>query len=152
MTTRFHKVALACLIWGSAGMAAWAQMPDGAGKDVTVKLCGNCHDVEVVKQYHLEKSGWTDTISQMVEKGLEATDDQLNTILTYLVKNFGPPINLNKATASELETQLEITTKEAAAIVKYRGEKGPFKELDDLKKVPDLDFKKIEAKKDRLAF
>jgi competence protein ComEA len=152
MTTRFNKVALACLIWGFAGAAAWAQIPDGPGKDVTVQLCGNCHEVDVVKQYHQEKSAWADTISQMVEKGLVATDDQLNTILEYLVKNFGPPINVNKATASDLERQLEITAKEAAAIVQYRGEKGSFKEIDDLKKVPDLDFKKIEAKKDRLVF
>jgi competence protein ComEA len=156
MTTRFSKVALVCLIWGSFGAAAWAQMPDGPGKDVTAKVCGNCHDVEVVKQYHLGKDGWTDTLSKMIERGAEGTDDQFNTVLDYLVKNFGPntpnPINVNKATAGEIETQLEITAKEAAAIVKYRGDKGSFKDVDDLKKVPDLDFKKIEAKKDRLVF
>jgi competence ComEA-like helix-hairpin-helix protein len=156
MTTRFRKVAIACLIWGSFGSVALAQMPDGAGRDVAVKLCGNCHDAEVVKQYHLGKDGWTDTISKMIEKGAEGTDEQFNTVLDYLVKNFGPnasnPINVNKATAGEFETQLEITAKEAAAIVKYRSEKGSFKEIDDLKKVPDLDFKKIEAKKDRLVF
>jgi competence protein ComEA len=156
MTTRFSKVALVCLIWGSFGAAAWAQMPDGPGKDVTAKVCGNCHDVEVVKQYHLGKDGWTDTLSKMIERGAEGTDDQFNTVLDYLVKNFGPntpnPINVNKATAGEIETQLEVTAKEAAAIVKYRGDKGSFKEIDDLKKVPDLDFKKIEAKKDRLVF
>ena len=45
-----------------------------------------------------------------------------------------------------------ISAKEAAAIVQYRTEKGSFKEIADLKKVPDLDFQKIEAKKDRLAF
>ena len=85
----------------------------------------------------------------------QGTDAQFNAILTYLVKNFGPEvskININKAPAKDLETQLEITAKEAEAIVKYRDEKGAFKEVDDLKKVPDLDFKKIEAKKDRLAF
>ena len=156
MTTPFRKAALACLIWGSFCAVAWAQIPDGAGKDVTVNLCGNCHDVEVVKQYHLGKDGWTDIISKMIEKGAEGTDEELNTVLGYLVKNFGPntpnPINVNKATAGEMETQLEITAKEAAAIVKYRGEKGSFKEIDDLRKVPDLDFKKIEAKKDRLVF
>jgi competence protein ComEA len=157
MTTgsSFGKVALACLVWGAFG-AAWAQMPDGPGKDVVVRLCGNCHDVEVVKQYHLAKDGWTETISKMIEKGAEGTDEELSTVLNYLVKNFGPnisnPINVNKATAGEMETQLEITAKEAAAIVKYRGEKGSFKEIDDLKKVPDLDFKKIEAKKDRVIF
>jgi DNA uptake protein ComE-like DNA-binding protein len=36
--------------------------------------------------------------------------------------------------------------------VKYRTDKGSFKTLEDLKKVPDLDFKKMEAQKDRLVF
>jgi competence protein ComEA len=45
-----------------------------------------------------------------------------------------------------------LRAKESAAIVKYRTENGPFKSTDDLKKVPDLDFRKIETKKNRLAF
>ena len=45
---------------------------------------------------------------------------------------------------------VQVCGKEAEAIVKYQ-ENGAFKIVDDLKKVPDLDFKKIEAKKDRLA-
>jgi competence protein ComEA len=149
------KVAFACLLWISAASTAWAQMPDGPGKDVAVKVCGYCHDVEVVKQYHMRKDGWTETISKMIEQGAQGTDEEFNTVLDYLVKNFGPspaPVNVNKATASELETQLEITTKEAASIVKYRGDKGSFKQIDDLKNVPDLDFRKIESKKDRLVF
>ena len=44
-----------------------------------------------------------------------------------------------------------LTEKEAAAIVKQR-EKVPFKAIEDLKKVPDLDYKKIEAQKDRIEF
>jgi competence protein ComEA len=47
---------------------------------------------------------------------------------------------------------LGLSGKEAAAIVKYRTDKGSFKTVEDLKKVPDLDFKKIEAQKDRLVF
>jgi competence ComEA-like helix-hairpin-helix protein len=46
---------------------------------------------------------------------------------------------------------VQVCGKEAEAIAKYRKENGAFKIVDDLKKVPGLDFKKIEAKKDRLA-
>ena len=63
-----------------------------------------------------------------------------------------PAVNVNKASAADLESGLALTAKEAAAIVKYRTDKGAFKAVDDLKKVPDLDFKKIEAQKDRLVF
>jgi len=150
-------ILLACALLVPAG-AAWAQLPDGPGKDITVKICGNCHNAEVVAGYHMASEGWTNTISQMIDQGAEGSEAQFNAILAYLVKNFGPagpataPINVNKAVAKDLETGLEITSNEAAAIVKYRQEKGAFKEIADLKKVPDLDYKKIEAKKDRLTF
>jgi len=37
-------------------------------------------------------------------------------------------------------------------VVQYRTDKGAFKTLDDLKNVPGLDYKKIEAKKSRIVF
>ena len=40
----------------------------------------------------------------------------------------------------------------AAAIVKYRSEKGSFRSTEDLKKVPGLSEKKVEEKKDLLIF
>jgi competence protein ComEA len=154
--TRFHRLALALPLVFSAA-AAQAQLPDGPGKETTAAICGNCHGLDVVTGYHLDKQGWTEIISKMIDQGAQGTPDQFNSILAYLVKNFGAApaagsINVNKAAAKELETQLEITTKEADAIVKYRGEKGSFKTLADLKSVPDLDYKKIEAKKDRIVF
>lgn len=155
-TCTIARVSLCGLLLLAAGGSAWAQLPDGPGKEVLQQVCGHCHDAAVVAGYHLGKDGWTDTISKMIDQGAEGTDAQFNAILTYLVKNFGPEtatkVNINKAPAKDLETQLEITPKEADAIVKYRDQNGAFKEIDDLKKVPDLDFKKIEAKKDRLAF
>jgi competence ComEA-like helix-hairpin-helix protein len=156
MTIRLSKLAPTCILWILAGAPACAQLPDAPGKDVTVKVCGNCHDIDVIAGYHQGKQAWSDMIAQMIEKGAEGTEDEFKTVLDYLVKNFGPntqaKVNINKAPASELASQLELTAKEAAAIVQYRSEKGSFKEISDLKKVPDLDFQKIEAKKDRLVF
>ncbi len=151
MKMRFSYFALVCLLV-SLGSTAWAQLPDGPGKDTLVQICGKCHSAGVVAGYSQTKEAWTSTISKMIEQGAEGTDDQYTAILDYLVKNFGPPVNVNKATSSELQTQLDITPKEADAIVKYRTENGNFKTIDDLKNVPDLDFKKIQAKKDHIAF
>jgi competence ComEA-like helix-hairpin-helix protein len=153
---RFYRLALTLVIAFSA-FAAQAQLPDGAGKETMIAICGNCHGVDVITGYHLDKQGWTDMISKMIDQGAQGSEQQFNSILAYLIKNFGTgpvaaSINVNKADAKDLEKQLEITTKEAAAIVKYRGEKGSFKALTDLKSVPDLDYKKIEAKKDRIVF
>jgi competence protein ComEA len=47
---------------------------------------------------------------------------------------------------------LGLSTAEAEGVVQYREKNGDFKSIDDLKKVPDLDPKKLDAKKARLAF
>ena len=104
---------------------------------------------------HGGRDEWVATIQKMMAAGAEGPEDQFMAVLQYLTKNFGPvaaKISINQAPAAELESGLGLTAKEAAAIVTYRNDKGPFKAVDDLKKVPDLDFKKIEAQKDRIAF
>jgi competence protein ComEA len=92
----------------------------------------------------------------MVGLGAVGTDEDFTEILDYLVKNFpqqsNVKINVNKATAKELETGLVLSTKESEGIVTYREKNGDFKSLDDLKKVPGLDAQKIDLKKNRLTF
>jgi len=92
----------------------------------------------------------------MVSMGAHGSDDELNAVLGYLSKNFAPApataIDINKATAVDMESSLLLLKSEAAAIIRYRDEHGDFKSLDDLRKVPGLDFQKIEKKKARIAF
>ena len=150
-------VIIAALLCCALGLhsTAFAQLPDGPGKDVTAQICGNCHGTDVIAGYHQSREEWIGTIQKMIASGAQGTEEQFTAILAYLTKNFGPaapPVNVNKASAAELESGLGLTAKEAAAVVKYRADKGAYKTIDDLKKVADLDFKKIEAQKDRLVF
>ena len=80
------------------------------------------------------------------------TDAEIETIVDYLARNFGSKVNVNKAAAEELAAVLELPRAGASAIVEYREKNGSFKSLDDLKRVPELDWKAIESKKDRLDF
>ena len=48
------------------------------------------------------------------------------------------------------QSVLSLLRKEAAAVIAYRDKVGGFKTIDDLKSVPGVDFKKIEAGKDRI--
>ena len=146
------KVLLAVVMLAGA---AWGQLPDGPGKDLTVAVCGKCHGTDVLGAHRQPREQWTDTMLKMIELGAAGTEDQFNTILQYLVQNFGPQpaaIHINKAPVAELAAGLGLTAKEAESIVTFRKDKGAFKSADELKKVPDLDFKKIEMAKDRIAF
>jgi competence protein ComEA len=130
------------------------ELPAGPGKDSLIRVCSSCHSPDNVIANGQDRSGWENTINKMAGFGAVASDEEFTEILEYLVKNFpaNAPINVNKATAAQLESGLGFTTVEAEAVVQYRGKNGDFKSIDDLKKVPDLDAKKVDAKKDRLAF
>ena len=136
---------------------AFGQFPDLPGKDLTVKYCSNCHEPERATSLHQDKDSWDATISAMVSRGMEVKSDaDYNTILDYLSKAFPAdapkPLNINSASAIEMESALSLLHSQALLIVTYRDKNGKFKTLDDLKKVPGLDFSKVEAKKERIAF
>jgi competence protein ComEA len=138
-----------------AGMVR-AEIPAGPGKDATVKYCANCHSAEQAVSLRQGREEWAGTIEKMVGMGAKIPDDSYDAILGYLAKHFGAdaplPIRVNKAEAVDLESLLLLKRSEAAAIIQYRTDHGNFKSIDDLRKVPGVDFKKIEAKKDLLVF
>ena len=116
-----------------------------------MKVCSNCHGPDTVVQTLRTRQEWSDVVDQMARFGAEASDKEFDQILNYLVKFFSP-IRINKATAKELESTLDIPPAVAEAIVAYRQEKGTFKAVDDLKGVPGLEWSKIEARTARLVF
>ena len=135
--------------------AAQAQsLPDGPGKNLTMDKCSMCHGIEVVAGMIQGRTEWDSTISSMVDKGADLDKDSYTAILDYLSTYLGPKpakINVNKADAKAIETGLEISAKEAEAIVKYRDQHGAFKDWHDLTRIDGVDAKKIEAKKDVIA-
>jgi competence protein ComEA len=129
-------------------------LPAGPGRDTLIRVCSTCHSPDNVIANGQDRAGWESTITKMAGFGATATDDEFTEILDYLVKNFpaGGPVNVNKATSAQLQSGLGLTPAEADAVIAYRKKNGDFKTIDDLKKVPDLDAKKVDAKKDHLAF
>lgn len=95
-------------------------------------------------------------MNKMVAFGMKSSEKEYATVLDYLVKHFPaedvPRLNVNKATAIELESALSLRRSQAAALIAYREKHGDFKSLEDLKKVPGLDAAKLDEKKDRLVF
>jgi competence protein ComEA len=131
-------------------------MPDGAGKEETRKLCSQCHELEKSLSPRQDRAGWQRTVKKMTDFGMKGTEKEIGDALDYLSRNYPadevPKINVNKAEAIDLESGLSLKRSEAAAIIRYRDSKGPFKSIDELKNVPGLDYTKIEARKDRLIF
>ena len=131
-------------------------LPPGAGRDTVMKVCSKCHSPNILVANPRNRQGWEDTITKMSGLGAMATDDEFTEILEYLAKNVNPDtsakVNVNKATAAELQSGLDLPAKDAEAVIAYRTKNGDFKTIDDLKKVPDIDAKKLDDKKDKLDF
>ena len=140
----------------ASSASAQAQLPDGPGKDQLVKVCGICHEPQRAASIRLTRDGWEQTIGDMIARGAKGSDEDFKAILDYLSTNFlgeaSKPLNVNTATSVELESVLLLLRKEAAAVIAYREKNGLFKNVDELKKVPGIDVKKIDAQKDRLYF
>jgi competence protein ComEA len=157
---RFTSVIFAtglCLCCLPLLRAQSLKLPDGPGKDVTQKVCGACHGAELVIGRQEERETWGAIVEDMIQRGATGTDDEMYQVVDYLATNFSKTspvikINVNKATAKDLQATLRLTDKQANAIVHQREEKGAFKSIDELEKVPGVDAAKIEASKNRLAF
>jgi competence protein ComEA len=87
-------------------------------------------------------------------RGAKVSDEDFPIILDYLSTHFLgealQPLNLNTASQIDLEAAGGLLRREAAAVIQYRDKHGRFKTIDDLRKVPGLDFKKIESRRDAM--
>lgn len=130
------------------------RFPEGPGKEAFLRVCSTCHSPVNVMASGQTRQGWEDTITKMAGYGAVASDEDFTAILDYLEKNFPPQqkLDINKATAAQIEKTLQLDPTAAEAITAYRDKHGNFKSLDDLKQVPDLDTAIIDAKKALITF
>ena len=144
----------AFLIIGGARALAQDPLPDAPGKEQVVAVCSKCHEPQRVAALRLTREGWEEVITKMQTLGAKASEEDFKAITDYLSENFKgeapKPLNLNSATAIDLESVAGLLRKEAAAWIDWRAKHGSCDSLDDLKKVPGVPFKKIDERRDRL--
>ena len=73
-------------------------LPEGKGKDVVMRLCSGCHAVTVFSKERHTPEKWASIVDNMVSKGMDATDEELDTINTYLSTNLAAPKEAPSAT------------------------------------------------------
>ena len=131
-------------------------LPEAAGKEQTLRLCGTCHEAAKATSVKLTRDGWIETIDRMKAFGAAGADDDFAAVLEYLAIHFKGdtvrPLDMNTAEAIDLESVLQLLRRESKAVLEYRSTRGQFSSLDDLKGLDPAIFKKIEAKKDRIIF
>ena len=141
---------------GSDKLTDHPEFPSGDGRDTTLKICGKCHSPNIILASGRDRTAWENTITKMVRLGAVGSDEDYSEIADYLTAHFPPSavqkIFVNMATEKQLSDVLGISPDEAKAIIVVRDKEKGFKTIEDLKKVPGVDVKKIDAKKDVLVF
>jgi quinoprotein glucose dehydrogenase len=64
-------------------------LPDGAGKEVVVRMCTACHGTTVFTQVRMGRSGWEDEVADMMEKGATGSKQDIQVVVNYMVQHFG---------------------------------------------------------------
>uniref|UniRef100_Q026M9 DNA uptake protein and related DNA-binding protein-like protein n=1 Tax=Solibacter usitatus (strain Ellin6076) TaxID=234267 RepID=Q026M9_SOLUE len=139
-------------IFGAALWIGTAMEAQGDGKAIVERACAKCHGMASVARERNTRGRWAAIVDDMIARGADVSDADFDKVVDYLAARFGPKTNVNSAVAEDLAAGTGFSKDAAAAIVAYRQKNGPFKSLDDLKKVPSLDAAEVDSKKDRLEF
>jgi hypothetical protein len=81
-----------CIV--SPGLAQRAPLPPGPGKDLVEAKCATCHSLSYIpmNSRFMTSDGWKAEVSKMrFAFGASIDDAAADTIITYLVVNFGIP-------------------------------------------------------------
>lgn len=71
-------------------VSAQAKLPEGPNRVLVERVCGGCHDIEMVVINGRSEAGWDGTIEEMTGYGLRVTPAERALILEYL-KTYLPP-------------------------------------------------------------
>ena len=149
------KLHFALLLIAAAPIAAGqnksAPLPDGKGKEAVKKICTGCHEIGSVIGSRRTRIGWEQNVDDMISRGAEGSDEDMQAAIDYLTTYFGK-VNVNTASIKDLKSSLGFTDQEAQAIVAYREQSGKIKDFEQLKQVPGMDPEKLQAKRPQIAF
>jgi DNA uptake protein ComE-like DNA-binding protein len=130
---------------------AAAPAADDPGTPLFVQMCSKCHDAARITAMRRTKTEWEEVLQKMIERGATGSEKDFETVYDYVVRNFGK-LNINVATPEDIVLVLSLSQKEAQGIVDYRKANGPFADFDAVRKVPDIDLKKLDDHRDAVLF
>jgi mono/diheme cytochrome c family protein len=66
------------------------ELPEGDGKAIAIQNCQDCHRLTNLQKARKSLDDWRDTVQLMIDRGANLPADQVETLVQYLAKNFGP--------------------------------------------------------------
>ena len=124
-------------------------LPPGAGREPVATTCITCHGLKTVVLGRKSQAEWAKAVNDMIQRGAPVFPDEIEPMVQYLSKSFPAslpkPVNVNTATAAELEKIPGMKPDVAARIVEARGKSGPFKDAAALQQAANIDKADFES-------
>src|SRR5690606_5866290 len=96
-------------------------LPPAPGRETVLRVCASeCHAADRVAAHSGERDYWDRIVQEMTLHGAQFTGDEQEEMVTYLAAQLPTKIDINLLNQRLLETRLDFTAAEAAAIVAWR--------------------------------
>jgi mono/diheme cytochrome c family protein len=89
MIRSFRPMLLTTVLLLLAASANASTLPPGKGKAIVQRTCISCHALKVVTAKRASKAQWSALVDQMISRGADLNDDEVEIIVDYLARNFG---------------------------------------------------------------
>jgi len=67
-------------------------LPEGTGRAEFQHICSACHGLDTVTSQRMSRAEWAGVVNDMVSRGAQGTQGDLDNVVTYLSTNFGKGI------------------------------------------------------------
>ncbi len=72
-------------------------LPSGDGRDLVAVACSQCHYLGTIAKIRDGAAGWRVYVDNMVLRGAQLSEPEVETVVNYLASNLGPGMNLPPA-------------------------------------------------------
>jgi len=139
-------------IFGSIKNPGVVKVRDGTRLEEAVRMAGGATDDADLDAVNLAYKLADEDMVYIPRKGEQQLNPGkplpgVNTVKSASAKEKGK-VNINTASQKELETLTGIGPKTAEEIIRYRNENGPFKSIEDIKKVKNIGESKFNRIKE----
>jgi putative heme-binding domain-containing protein len=127
---------IACLAFAIFGQAQ--SFPEGKGRADFQRICITCHGVATATSQRMTRAEWMRVVDDMVSRGAQGTQDELNNVMTYLTANFGkagaadltqtpaPAVNAKPLSEAEIAKGTELLTAKGCLSCHRVGDTGSY--------------------------
>lgn len=81
---------LTCLATAAAASSPLGEGRENKARELVLDACTACHTLDRVKIQRLDRDEWRGEIAGMLSEGVPLTEDEIDLVVDYLARHFGP--------------------------------------------------------------